>query len=35
MVLRCNYPGMAATAVGEQLRLWGLAAQIARSGGSR
>ncbi len=31
LVLRCNYPGMAASAVAEQLRLWGLAAQAARS----
>lgn len=31
LVLRCNYPGMAAPAVAEQLRLWGLAAQTARS----
>jgi alkanesulfonate monooxygenase SsuD/methylene tetrahydromethanopterin reductase-like flavin-dependent oxidoreductase (luciferase family) len=31
LVLRCNYPGMAATAVAEQLRLWGLAAQTVRS----
>jgi len=33
LVLRCNYPGMPARAVAEQLRLFGLAAQIARSGG--
>jgi alkanesulfonate monooxygenase SsuD/methylene tetrahydromethanopterin reductase-like flavin-dependent oxidoreductase (luciferase family) len=32
LVLRCNYPGMATAAVAEQLRLWGLAAHIARSG---
>jgi alkanesulfonate monooxygenase SsuD/methylene tetrahydromethanopterin reductase-like flavin-dependent oxidoreductase (luciferase family) len=32
LVLRCNYPGMPAPAVEEQLRLFGLAAQIARSG---
>ncbi len=32
LVLRCNYPGMPAPAVAEQLRLFGLAAQIARSG---
>ena len=31
LVLRCNYPGMAASAVAEQVRLWGLAAQAARS----
>jgi alkanesulfonate monooxygenase SsuD/methylene tetrahydromethanopterin reductase-like flavin-dependent oxidoreductase (luciferase family) len=30
LVLRCNYPGMSSSAVAEQLRLWGLAAQIAR-----
>ena len=30
LVLRCNYPGMAAEAVAEQLRLWGLAARAAR-----
>jgi alkanesulfonate monooxygenase SsuD/methylene tetrahydromethanopterin reductase-like flavin-dependent oxidoreductase (luciferase family) len=30
LVLRCNYPGMPATAVAEQVRLWGMAAQIAR-----
>jgi alkanesulfonate monooxygenase SsuD/methylene tetrahydromethanopterin reductase-like flavin-dependent oxidoreductase (luciferase family) len=30
LVLRCNYPGMAAEAVSEQVRLWGLAAQLAR-----
>jgi alkanesulfonate monooxygenase SsuD/methylene tetrahydromethanopterin reductase-like flavin-dependent oxidoreductase (luciferase family) len=30
LVLRCNYPGMSASAVAEQLRLWGLAAKIAR-----
>jgi alkanesulfonate monooxygenase SsuD/methylene tetrahydromethanopterin reductase-like flavin-dependent oxidoreductase (luciferase family) len=29
LVLRCNYPGMAAEAVAEQVRLWGLAAQSA------
>lgn len=34
LVLRCNYPGMDAPAVAEQLRLWGLAARIARSGTS-
>jgi alkanesulfonate monooxygenase SsuD/methylene tetrahydromethanopterin reductase-like flavin-dependent oxidoreductase (luciferase family) len=33
LVLRCHYPGMPASAVAEQLRLYGLAAQIARSGG--
>jgi alkanesulfonate monooxygenase SsuD/methylene tetrahydromethanopterin reductase-like flavin-dependent oxidoreductase (luciferase family) len=32
LVLRCNYPGMAAEAVSEQLRLWGLAARGARAG---
>jgi alkanesulfonate monooxygenase SsuD/methylene tetrahydromethanopterin reductase-like flavin-dependent oxidoreductase (luciferase family) len=31
LVLRCNYPGMSAGAVAEQLRLFGLAAQMARS----
>ena len=30
LVLRCNYPGMAATAVANQLRLWGDAASLAR-----
>jgi alkanesulfonate monooxygenase SsuD/methylene tetrahydromethanopterin reductase-like flavin-dependent oxidoreductase (luciferase family) len=30
LVLRCNYPGMPATAVANQLRLWGLAAATAR-----
>jgi alkanesulfonate monooxygenase SsuD/methylene tetrahydromethanopterin reductase-like flavin-dependent oxidoreductase (luciferase family) len=30
LVLRCNYPGMAAEAVAEQLRLWGVAAHSAR-----
>jgi alkanesulfonate monooxygenase SsuD/methylene tetrahydromethanopterin reductase-like flavin-dependent oxidoreductase (luciferase family) len=30
LVLRCNYPGMAAEAVAEQVRLWGLAANSAR-----
>jgi alkanesulfonate monooxygenase SsuD/methylene tetrahydromethanopterin reductase-like flavin-dependent oxidoreductase (luciferase family) len=30
LVLRCNYPGMAAEAVVQQLRLWGLAANAAR-----
>ena len=34
LVLRCNYPGMAAEAVSEQLRLWGLAAHGARLGAS-
>jgi alkanesulfonate monooxygenase SsuD/methylene tetrahydromethanopterin reductase-like flavin-dependent oxidoreductase (luciferase family) len=29
LVLRCNYPGMAAPAVAEQVRLWGLAARAA------
>ncbi len=32
LVLRCNYPGMSAAAVTEQVRLWGLAADSARSG---
>jgi alkanesulfonate monooxygenase SsuD/methylene tetrahydromethanopterin reductase-like flavin-dependent oxidoreductase (luciferase family) len=32
LVLRCNYPGMAADAVAEQLRLWGLASRAARLG---
>lgn len=32
LVLRCNYPGMAAENVSEQLSLWGLAAQSARLG---
>jgi alkanesulfonate monooxygenase SsuD/methylene tetrahydromethanopterin reductase-like flavin-dependent oxidoreductase (luciferase family) len=32
LVLRCNYPGMAAGAVVEQLRLWGLAANAAGTG---
>ena len=31
LVLRCNYPGMAAAAVEEQVRLFGLAARMARS----
>lgn len=31
LVLRCNYPGMSAAAVAEQVRLFGLAAQMARS----
>ena len=31
LVLRCNYPGMSAAAVAQQLRLFGLAAQMARS----
>jgi alkanesulfonate monooxygenase SsuD/methylene tetrahydromethanopterin reductase-like flavin-dependent oxidoreductase (luciferase family) len=31
LVLRCNYPGMAANAVSEQIRLWGEAASIAGS----
>ena len=30
LVLRCNYPGMAADAVSEQLRLWGVAAHAVR-----
>jgi len=29
LVLRCNYPGMAAEAVADQVRLWGMAAQAA------
>ena len=33
LVLRCNYPGMSAPAVAEQLRLWGAAAQTVRHGG--
>jgi alkanesulfonate monooxygenase SsuD/methylene tetrahydromethanopterin reductase-like flavin-dependent oxidoreductase (luciferase family) len=33
VVLRCNYPGMGADAVAEQVRLWGLAANSARVGG--
>ena len=31
LVLRCNYPGMSAPAVAEQIRLWGLAGERARS----
>jgi alkanesulfonate monooxygenase SsuD/methylene tetrahydromethanopterin reductase-like flavin-dependent oxidoreductase (luciferase family) len=30
LVLRCNYPGMTAAAVAEQIRLWALAADTAR-----
>jgi len=30
LVLRCNYPGMAAAAVEAQIRLWGEAARLAR-----
>ena len=30
VVLRCNYPGMDAAAVTNQVRLWGSAAAIAR-----
>lgn len=30
LVLRCNYPGMSAEAVANQLRLWGVAASLAR-----
>ncbi len=30
LVLRCNYPGMSARAVANQLRLWGLAASATR-----
>jgi alkanesulfonate monooxygenase SsuD/methylene tetrahydromethanopterin reductase-like flavin-dependent oxidoreductase (luciferase family) len=30
LVLRCNYPGMSAAAVADQLRLWGVAASLAR-----
>lgn len=30
LVLRCNYPGMSARAVDEQVRLWGVAASQAR-----
>ena len=33
LVLRCNYPGMAAQAVSEQVRLWGLAANGANARG--
>ena len=33
LVLRCNYPGMAAPEVAEQVRLWGLAAQAANASG--
>jgi alkanesulfonate monooxygenase SsuD/methylene tetrahydromethanopterin reductase-like flavin-dependent oxidoreductase (luciferase family) len=35
LVLRCNYPGMSAAAVAEQMRLWGLAAERARSKSGR
>jgi len=31
VILRCNYPGMSDLAVAEQVRLWGSAAQKARS----
>jgi len=31
LVLRCNYPGMDAQAVGEQVRLWGMAARAANA----
>jgi len=31
VVLRCNYPGMPAAAVAEQIRLWGAAAEAART----
>jgi alkanesulfonate monooxygenase SsuD/methylene tetrahydromethanopterin reductase-like flavin-dependent oxidoreductase (luciferase family) len=31
LVLRCNYPGMAAEAVADQVRLWGVAAQAANA----
>ncbi|MEP6751852.1 MAG: LLM class flavin-dependent oxidoreductase [Candidatus Dormiibacterota bacterium] len=31
LVLRCNYPGMAAEAVADQVRLWGLAAEAANA----
>jgi alkanesulfonate monooxygenase SsuD/methylene tetrahydromethanopterin reductase-like flavin-dependent oxidoreductase (luciferase family) len=31
VVLRCNYPGMTAPAVAEQISLWGRAADRARS----
>jgi alkanesulfonate monooxygenase SsuD/methylene tetrahydromethanopterin reductase-like flavin-dependent oxidoreductase (luciferase family) len=30
LVLRCNYPGMSTPAVANQLRLWGVAASLAR-----
>ena len=30
LVLRCNYPGMSPAMVAEQLKLWGLAASLAR-----
>ena len=30
LVLRCNYPGMSAPAVAEQIQLWGKAARAAR-----
>ncbi len=30
LVLRCNYPGMSSAAVAYQLRLWGVAASLAR-----
>jgi alkanesulfonate monooxygenase SsuD/methylene tetrahydromethanopterin reductase-like flavin-dependent oxidoreductase (luciferase family) len=33
LVLRCNYPGMSALAVAEQVRLWGSAALKSRSAG--
>ena len=33
LVLRCNYPGMAAEAVAEQVRLWGLAARATNGRG--
>jgi alkanesulfonate monooxygenase SsuD/methylene tetrahydromethanopterin reductase-like flavin-dependent oxidoreductase (luciferase family) len=32
LVLRCNYPGMSATTVANQLRLFGMAAHMAHSG---
>jgi hypothetical protein len=32
-VLRCNYPGMPADAVSNQIRLWGQAAAEVRSHG--
>ena len=33
IVLRCNYPGMSAAAVGEQIRMWGEAAGLTREMG--
>jgi alkanesulfonate monooxygenase SsuD/methylene tetrahydromethanopterin reductase-like flavin-dependent oxidoreductase (luciferase family) len=31
LVLRCNYPGMEAQAVGRQIELWGEAAKLTRA----